>query len=230
MIQNKPLPFALCPIIQKKLIYLHQNIESELCNIFYVNMKFELYILLLFFFIGCKSETENKTNNQKTETIQNTIFYDTIRLSENIEVIRETRNNQFSIDYLEVNHYRIDSCKTIPMLYPSECNFIFKNGNKLDTTYKSYSIFGNYLLIKKDEGSVISIKIYNLLSKKRLPILNTEELIVDTIKNELFLIRNRGIIRNYILKLKLENDSFIKIDSVENIKKNRIKIGLNNRL
>jgi hypothetical protein len=185
--------------------------------------------LMLFVIISCNSKTiEIKTKNQDTKTLENTISFDTIKLSENIEVIRVKNNNQFSIDFLEFNHSRIDSSKTIPMLDPSECNFNLKTGNRVDTTYKCYSIFGNYLLITKDEVQTTSIKIYNLGSKKRLPILNTESLIIDTNKNELFLIYNRGILRNYILKLKIQGDKFLKLDSIENTEKNRKKMKLEN--
>lgn len=84
------------------------------------------------------------------------------------------------------------------------------------------------MLITKNGVQNTSIKIYNLDSKIRLPILNTEELIVDPTNYELFLIRNRGILHNYILRLKLSEDIFLKLDSVENTKINRKKLKLEN--
>lgn len=193
--------------------------------------KIYYFILILFMFsliISYNSKkNELKSKNQKTEVLKSIKYNDTIKLSDNIEVIRENNNNCY-IDFLVFNHCLIDSSKTIPILDTSECNFYIKTGKRVDTTCKSFLFFGKYLLITKNEVQNTSIKVYNLDSKNRLPLLSTEELIVDPINNELFLIRNRGILHNYILRLKLSEDIFLKLDSVENTKKNRQKLKLEN--
>lgn len=192
---------------------------------------FKLLIILIFFtlIVSCnQSKIHFETLEHKNDTLKNMTSIESINLTHGIIIKRYISGNSNYFDILELNNLRLDSNDKLIMLDTAECNFYIKSNNKLDTICKSYSIFGDYLMITKDLIQVLTIETYNLKSKKKLPSLITEELIVDTTKKELFLIRNRGNIRNYILRLKLMGDKFLRLDSLENTEKNRRIMKLEN--
>ena len=179
-------------------------------------------LLSLTIFISCKKKNEHSTIAKTHSSISN---FETINLSKNIIIKRYTDGKAKYWDILEYNKNIIDTIQMSCMLDTTEENLFVRNENHC----KSFTIIDDYLIISKNLIQSLWVQVYNLKTNKKLNNFNSEQFVVDTDSKELFLVRERGIENNYILKFKLQNNQLIKLDSFPNNNeiKSRLNINLN---
>lgn len=178
-------------------------------------------LIFLSIFLTCKKKNEHSKITKTHSSISN---FETINLTQNIIIKRFSDGKSKYWDILEFNKNIIDTIQMSCMIDTTEENIFVRNKNH----FKSFIIIDDYLIISKNLIQTLWVQVYNLKSNRKLTNFNTEQFVVDTDSKEIFLIRERGIENNCILKFKLQNNQLIKLDSFPN--NDEIKSRLNIKL